>query len=111
MEVCWNVFASREVRATAGSPRSMRRSTSSAHSSVSFRRRNVSLTYCPFRRTWAREDPESSLVNVAKRVRFVCTEPSNCRVRGAANGVDPTYRMRIHEKCFQINGLHSAWRR
>ena len=50
----------------------------------SLRRRNVSLTYCPFRRTWARQDPELSLVNVAKRVRSVCTEPSNCRVRGAA---------------------------
>jgi hypothetical protein len=49
-----------------------------------FRRRNVSLTYFPFRRTWARQDPELSLVNVAKRVRSVCTEPSNCRVKGRA---------------------------
>ena len=56
-----NVFASRELRAKAGSPRSIRRSTSSAHSSASFRRRNVSLTYFPFRRTRARQDPEFSL--------------------------------------------------
>jgi hypothetical protein len=79
-----NVFASREVRAMAGSPRSMARSTSSAHSSASFRRRNVSLRYFTFRRTWARQDPELSLVNVAKRVRSVCTEPSNCRAKGRA---------------------------
>ena len=49
-----------------GFPRSMRRSTSSAHSSASFRRKNVSLTYFPFRRTWARQDSELSLENVAK---------------------------------------------
>ena len=34
--------------------------------SASLRRRNVSLTYFPFRRTWARLDPELSLENVAK---------------------------------------------
>ena len=33
---------------------------------ASFRRKNVSLTYFPFRRTWARQDPELSLENVAK---------------------------------------------
>ena len=32
----------------------------------------------------ARQDPELSLVNVAKRVRSVCTEPSNYRVEGRA---------------------------
>ena len=79
-----NVFVSLKRRAWARSPRSMRRSTSSAHSSASLRRRNVSLTYFPFRRTWARQDLELSLVNVAKRVRSGCTEPSNCRVKGRA---------------------------
>jgi len=42
------------------------RSTSSAHSSASLRRRNVSLTYFPFRLTWTRQDPDFSFVNVAK---------------------------------------------
>ena len=77
-----NVFASREPRAIAGSPRSMRRSTSSAHSSASFRRKNVSLTYFPFRRTWARHDPELSLENVAKTCALRVHEPLNCRAKG-----------------------------
>jgi hypothetical protein len=43
----------------------MRRSISSAHSSASLRRRNVSLTYFPFRRTWTRHEPDLSLLKVA----------------------------------------------
>lgn len=58
-------FASRDLRVMAGSWRSMRRSMSSAHSSASLRRRNVSLTYCPFRRIWALQEPDFSLVKVA----------------------------------------------
>jgi hypothetical protein len=33
-----------------------------AHCSASFRRRNVSLTYFPFRRTWTRQQPDFGLV-------------------------------------------------
>jgi hypothetical protein len=67
--------------------------------------KEVSLTYFPFRRTWARQDPELSLVNVAKRVRSVRTEPSNCRAKGRAmaqKNVRTTRpsELRIHEKCF-----------
>jgi hypothetical protein len=40
------------------------------------------VTYFPFPRTWAPQEREFSLVNVAKRVRSVCTEPSNCRTKG-----------------------------
>jgi hypothetical protein len=36
------------------------------HSSASLRRRNVSLTYFPFRRTWARREPDLSFAKVAK---------------------------------------------
>lgn len=36
-----------------------------AHSSASLRRGNVSLTYCPFRRIWALQEPDFSLVKVA----------------------------------------------
>jgi hypothetical protein len=82
-----NVFVSWEVRAMAGSPRSMRRSTSSAHSSASLRRRNVSLTYFPFRRTWARQDPELSLVNVAN-VCAPCALSRRTPRKGSRNGVE-----------------------
>jgi len=60
-----NLLSSRELTASGGSPRSMRRSISSAHSSASLRRRNVSLTYFPFRRTWTRHEPDLSLLKVA----------------------------------------------
>ena len=42
------------------SPRSMRRSVSGAHSCASLRRRNVSETYVPLRRTRARQLPDGS---------------------------------------------------
>ena len=45
------------------------RADSMPHSSASFRRRNVSLTYFPFRRTWTFQGPDFSLVIVAARVR------------------------------------------
>ena len=53
-------------------------------SSASFRRRNVSLTYFPFRRTWALQDPDFSLVIDATRVRSVCTEASKSRKKRGA---------------------------
>jgi hypothetical protein len=83
-----NVFASREARAIAGSPRSMRRSTSSAHSSASFRRKNVSLTYFPFRRTWARQDPELSLENVAKTCALSVHRAVELPRKGSHHGVE-----------------------
>ena len=61
-----SVFVSREPRTKAGSLRSVRRSTSSAHSSASLRRRNVSLTYFRFRLTWTRQELDLSFVKVAK---------------------------------------------
>jgi hypothetical protein len=83
-----NVFASRELRARAGSPRSMRRSISSAHSSASFRRRNVSLTYFPFRRTWARQDPDLSFVNVAKACALRVRRGVELPGKGSHDGVE-----------------------
>ncbi len=46
---------------------------------LSAERRNVSLTYFPFRRTWTLQEPDFSLVIVATRVRSVCTETSKSR--------------------------------
>jgi hypothetical protein len=48
------------------------------------RRRNVSLTYFPFRRSWALEKPDFSLVIDATRVRSVCTEASKSRKKRRA---------------------------
>ncbi len=89
------VFASRDLCAMAGSPRSIRRSTSSAHSSASLRRRKVSLTYFPFRLTWLRQEPDLSFVKVAKtcalrvhRAVELWRKRSNDRVGKSAH--DPT---------------------
>src|SRR5208282_3650836 len=98
-----NVFVSRELRARADSPRSMRRSTSSAHSSASFRRRNVSLTYFPFRRTWTRQEPEFSFVIVAKACALRVQRTVQLLDKGSHDGVEksahgPTYQIETTEK-------------
>ena len=57
-----------------------------AHSSASLRRGNVSLTYCPFRRIWALQEPDFSLVKVANpcalRVHSRVEKPENGAYRG-----------------------------
>jgi hypothetical protein len=79
-------------------------SISMPHSSASFRRRNVSLTYFPFRRTWTLQEPDFSLVIVATRVRSVCTEASKGRKKRrivAYNRVHTTRPndLNVLEKC------------
>lgn len=96
--------AFRDLRVVAGSWRSIRRSISIPHSSASFRRRNVSLTYFPFRRTWTLQEPDLSFVMVATRVRSVCTEASKSRIKRrimAYNSVHTTRSnsLKILEKC------------
>ncbi|MBD3844453.1 hypothetical protein IED13_01985 [Bosea sp. SSUT16] len=72
-----NVFR-RAMRDSFGaSPRSTWRSASMAQRRASSRRRKVSLTQRPLRRTWTRQDPKESFVKVAIfRVRSVCDQPS-----------------------------------
>lgn len=77
-----NVRTFRTTRGLEYPLRSMLRSISSAHSSPSLRRRNVSATYRVFRRTWTRQFPDAICVKVATRVHsdfrvhYVCTERS-----------------------------------
>jgi len=54
-----------------------------AHSPATLRRRNVALTCQAFRRTSARQEPESELREVAKSVRAPCVHRApNCREKG-----------------------------
>jgi len=59
-------------RPEPSNPRLPDRSKGCSHCPASFRRRNVSLMYFPFRRTWTRQQPDVSRAIVAKRVRSVC---------------------------------------
>ena len=46
------------------------------------------LTYFRFRRTWALQEPDFSLVIVATRVRSVCTEASKKAEKTSCYGVE-----------------------